>query len=248
MTLNDWLTTPESVDLRYTLIALPDRKLHLLTAAFLRRVWDDLPSDQTRIAVEATEKFADGRIAAEELSRLRSADLLDSCEPLWSDPGYLDEDLIGLGCPCCEWVRGTAEYECRLSRNGYVLDGVSAAVERPSQTVIRALKRAREIVAWKADPDTRDAEVRAESLAQYEVFREIAGPDYEHPAWPQWRTSDVRAMARAIHRDQAFELLPILSDELQEAGCDDNAVLSHCRAGGNHARGCWVVDLALGFA
>ena len=32
---------------------------------------------------------------------------------------------------------------------------------------------------------------------------------------------------------------------LEDAGCADPDVLSHCR-GGLHVRGCWVIDLLLG--
>ena len=42
--------------------------------------------------------------------------------------------------------------------------------------------------------------------------------------------------------------MPILADALQDAGCDDEAVLAHCRGAGPHVRGCWVVDLVLGKA
>ena len=41
------------------------------------------------------------------------------------------------------------------------------------------------------------------------------------------------------------EVLPLLADALEEAGCDDRVVLDHCRGPGPHARGCWVVDLVL---
>jgi hypothetical protein len=41
--------------------------------------------------------------------------------------------------------------------------------------------------------------------------------------------------------------MPILADALQDAGCDNEEVLDHCRAAdGVHVRGCWVVDLVLG--
>ena len=33
---------------------------------------------------------------------------------------------------------------------------------------------------------------------------------------------------------------------LEDAGCAEQAVLEHCRKGGEHVRGCWVVDLLLG--
>jgi hypothetical protein len=246
MTSADWFGSLTTSELHFELAGLSDRKLHLLTAALLRRVWDDLPSEHTRIAVEATEKFADGRVTADELARLRSADLLDSCEPLWAEPGHLDENLIGAGCECCEWGPRTTEYECRVARNGYVLDGVQAAVKRPEWVAIRAANLAREVVAWKAARNERDEAVRAEALAQHHLFREIAGHGPPNPHWPRWRTTTVVALARGIHRDQAFDRMPILADALQDADCDDSEVLKHCREAKEHARGCWVVDLAMG--
>src|SRR5205823_2674368 len=63
---------------------------------------------------------------------------------------------------------------------------------------------------------------------------------------PAWLTTDVTGLARAIERDRAFELLPILADALADAGCADDRVLDHCRGGGPHTPGCWVVDLLLG--
>jgi hypothetical protein len=40
--------------------------------------------------------------------------------------------------------------------------------------------------------------------------------------------------------------MPILADMLEEAGCTNADILNHCRNGGEHVRGCWVVDLILG--
>ena len=45
---------------------------------------------------------------------------------------------------------------------------------------------------------------------------------------------------------EVFDGLPILADALEDAGCDDSDILSHCRSGPVHVRGCWVVDLLLG--
>ena len=110
MTLEDWLAALAPGDLYNQLSELSDRKLHLLTAAFLRRVWDDLPSHHTRTAVEATEKFADGRTTLDELASLRSTDLLESGELLWVDPhhGDREERLVGQGwsCPVVDRARG----------------------------------------------------------------------------------------------------------------------------------------------
>ncbi len=53
----------------------------------------------------------------------------------------------------------------------------------------------------------------------------------------------VRKLAHAIYEERAFERLPVLADALEEAGCTDAALLAHCRQPGEHARGCWVIDL-----
>src|SRR5262245_19189484 len=63
---------------------------------------------------------------------------------------------------------------------------------------------------------------------------------------PNWLTSTVVDLARGIYEERAFDRLPILADALQDAGCDNDDLLGHCRGPGPHARGCWVVDLVLG--
>ncbi len=63
---------------------------------------------------------------------------------------------------------------------------------------------------------------------------------------PKCLTVTVVGLAEAIYADRAFDRLPILADALEEAGCDNADILSHCRGDGPHVRGCWVVDLVLG--
>lgn len=64
---------------------------------------------------------------------------------------------------------------------------------------------------------------------------------------PTWPTSTVTAIAAGIYESRDFSSMPILADALQDTGCEDVAVLDHCRDDGvRHVRGCWVVDLVLG--
>jgi hypothetical protein len=63
---------------------------------------------------------------------------------------------------------------------------------------------------------------------------------------PRWRTSDTVGLARGIYEEPTFDRLPLFGDALMDAGCDDEAILAHCRSEGPHVRGCWVVDLVLG--
>ena len=62
----------------------------------------------------------------------------------------------------------------------------------------------------------------------------------------QWNDGTVHRVAQAIYDERAFERMPILADALEDAGCDNADILNHCRNGGEHVRGCWVIDLLLG--
>jgi hypothetical protein len=63
---------------------------------------------------------------------------------------------------------------------------------------------------------------------------------------PAWRTSTAVELARQMYESRGFANMPILADSLQDAGCANEDVLTHCRGPGPHVRGCWVVDLVLG--
>jgi hypothetical protein len=78
------------------------------------------------------------------------------------------------------------------------------------------------------------------------LLRCIINP-FHHPALnPTWKTQAVVQLARSLYEERRFEDMPVLADALEEAGCQDAAVLGHCRGPGPHIRGCWVLDLLLG--
>lgn len=61
-----------------------------------------------------------------------------------------------------------------------------------------------------------------------------------------WLTPEVQGVASAIYTERRWGEMPILADALEDAGCGSVEILAHCRSGGVHVRGCWVVDLILG--
>ncbi|HEV3436425.1 MAG TPA: hypothetical protein VG122_03635 [Gemmata sp.] len=63
---------------------------------------------------------------------------------------------------------------------------------------------------------------------------------------PSWLTSTVVSLASQMYDSRDFSAMPILADALQDAGCDNEDVLNHCRVEGVHVRGCFVVDRLLG--
>jgi hypothetical protein len=80
------------------------------------------------------------------------------------------------------------------------------------------------------------------------LIRDIVGNPFRPVTFdPSWRTSTASALARQMYDSRDFAIMPILADALQDAGCDNDDILSHCRdPQGTHVRGCWVVDLVLG--
>ncbi len=62
-------------------------------------------------------------------------------------------------------------------------------------------------------------------------------------AWLTWNDETVRRLAQHIRETHEFGLLPILADALEDAGCNDVALLSHCREPQPEAAWSWAVEL-----
>jgi hypothetical protein len=53
--------------------------------------------------------------------------------------------------------------------------------------------------------------------------------------------------AASLPRGLDVARLAVLADALEDPGCADADLLSHLRGPGMHVRGCWAVDLLLGW-
>jgi hypothetical protein len=96
-------------------------------------------------------------------------------------------------------------------------------------------------------PREQDAQLTAERCAQIRLVRDIFGNPFRPVTFNSvWRTDTAVTLARTMYEAREFGAMPILADALQDAGCDRDDVLQHCRdAQQVHVRGCWVVDLVL---
>ena len=92
------------------------------------------------------------------------------------------------------------------------------------------------------------ADWTTEHAPQSALLRDIFGNPFRPVAFDAaWRTSTAVALAARMYESREFSAMPILADALQDAGCDNDDVLNHCRdTNTTHVRGCWVVDLVLG--
>jgi hypothetical protein len=90
------------------------------------------------------------------------------------------------------------------------------------------------------------------------LLRDIIGNPFRPPpslptAVLAWNDRTIPRLAQAIYDDRQMpegamdnSRLTILADALLDAGCEDEALIQHCRQPGPHIRGCWAVDLILG--
>jgi hypothetical protein len=127
----------------------------------------------------------------------------------------------------------------------------------PSRAARAACEAARDSwkTAWAAARAVKihwgEARWVAESKAQAAVIRDLLGPLpfrtlKADPSWLRWHGGLLVSMARRMYDSRDFADMPVLADALEEAGCRDADILGHCRSGGQHVRGCWVVDLVVG--
>jgi hypothetical protein len=81
------------------------------------------------------------------------------------------------------------------------------------------------------------------------LFRELFGPlpFRRVEVLPAWKTRDVTSLATVMYEQGAFDRMPRLTDALLDAECDEPDILNHCLSSSGHVRGCWLIDLLLGW-
>jgi hypothetical protein len=202
---------------------LGDRRFRLFACACCRRIWPLITSGASREAVRINERYADQMASWKEVVKARIAAELPWYE---SDQARYAVIAAAQKSVAASQVATVARYAV----TGGVIAGVPNALKRPPQ----------------------NAEALGEEIvAQSALVRDIFGPLPFRPvrilpAWLRWHDGAAVHLARTIYGERRFQDLPILADALEEAGCTDLDILSHCRQPGEHARGCWVVDLVLG--
>lgn len=97
---------------------------------------------------------------------------------------------------------------------------------------------------WRWDTVSHQPEHVSLRLA---LLHDIFGNPFRPVAFsPEWCTDTALSLARQMYESRDFSPMPILADALQDADCNNDDILNHCRQAGEHVRGCWVVDLLLG--
>jgi hypothetical protein len=219
---------------------LTDRKRQLFAVAACRRVQHLLHDTRSRRIVEVCEAFADGE-----------ADFDAFCEASLA-ASRAARELEASGCPGEERLAASAAKwlspdETKLHRAAEFAGEAIGFMAISRAGLVPADVPLNEALAYWQHPVFVEA-MADEEHAQADLIRELfRRPFGSVPFRGDWRTSTVLALAGQVYANREWSLLPILADALQDAGCEDEQILAHCRdANGTHVRGCWAVDLVLG--
>ena len=177
--------------------------------------------ERSRKALKTAERYADGLATDEEWRAAR-----DNAEAA-ADQAHHDEYV------------DEARAQFRIDA-GYV-------------AVCAAMRAADAALACLGEPifdETGGRFALDEGVLLPDMLREIFGNPFRLPQIdPYWLSRNDRAaarMAQSIYDERAFDRMAILADALEDGGCQDAAILGHCRQADPHVPGCWVLDLLLG--
>jgi hypothetical protein len=220
MTEAEWWACDDSEKMLNSLTTkASDRKLRLFACACCRHAWHLLSNAASREAVEVAERFADG--LATEIERKCEYDLRN----------MLDADVIQEENADTRFKRHFAELAAHFALSFSAI----GAARQAAGLINTALEN--------MDLDTDDDEPKF----QAKLLRDILGnPFRDVTIDPACMGGEIRTLAQAIYDQRAFDRMPELLNTLIGSGRTDQDILVHCTPGGEHARGCWVIDLLIG--
>jgi hypothetical protein len=218
---------------------ISNRQLNLFAAACCRRAWTMLAAP-SQAAIEATERFVDGYLSEEQ-------------------HGFAVQAAIDMEVGFIAHRMDLTEEGTTPKEDSVLTNRLSAA----ASAVIYGLSSSPLIGTYTPDTPEQDRGIMAmvshitvaitgrasdpaEFALQCGMLRGIVGDPF-HPVAvdPAWQTTTVMALAQAIYAERTFDRMSILADALEDAGCNSEGILGHCRGPGPHVRGCCVLDLLM---
>jgi hypothetical protein len=220
MTEIEWLVCEDPTPMLEVLRGkASERKVRLFAVVCCRRIWHLLIPPQQEVVI-VLEDYADGRA-----SRERLVEALDTASAAARNTPTGGSDPVETA------VHGAVVSACGLRHTFLSEMDLVRELSGAAQMAVSAVSR------------HANASRRAEQLEQVTLLHEVvANPFRPIRPDPAWQTPNALTLARTIYDDRRWELLPLLADLLEEAGCPAN-VSAHCRGPGPHVRGCWVIDL-----
>ena len=226
MTEAEWLSCEDpAAMLNFLRGRVSDRRLRLFICGCCRHMPDAYVSEEEIESIEYGERYADGEVTLDYLNSYRA-----------NRPARFHTNGLN-------WYTSAIK-RLTLCRKKMLLQSALNSVSTTAHARVAAVfgdyqhekKEARRVATL--------IERRFVAGIVCDVFRNLIRPTALDPVW---RTDTVLSLAQGMYESRDFSAMPILADALQDAGCENEDVLNHCRdEKAVHVRGCWVVDLVLG--
>ncbi|HLW68939.1 MAG TPA: hypothetical protein VKS79_26745 [Gemmataceae bacterium] len=238
MTESEWTKNDNAWEmLEFVNSKISERKARLFGIWCCKHVGHLLTDQSSRAAIEVAERYVERLASKIELKRAKRAAETRVAEldyqfhiewESWQRQGYRNRSDLDT----VERQRDAARTMVELThRNGVVV--AVRAIWSGVQSALRDRPIDSQVFRHNAGDALRD------------IFGSPFHQSFVDPDWLLWRGGTVPKLAQTIYDDHRFDLLAILSDALQEAGCTRREILEHCSSVKPHVRGCWLIDLLL---
>jgi hypothetical protein len=245
MTEADWFTdTDFSAHAEFAANHLSPRRQRLLAAGFCRAVAHLFDHPDLTEALLVLERYADRLIPEGEAEKVRQRWRERAQQGYERYRASVDsEDPEGDPNPR-NHARAEVAWAVAFAFNYHPVP-VAEIVTRTVEAAVTNEVGFKMTENWRS---RRAAATAEHALVMRSVVWEVVGNPFRPVSFaPDWRTDTAVALARQMYESRDFSAMPILADALQDAGCENDEVLTHCRNNTlTHSRGCWVVDGVLG--
>ncbi|QEG25959.1 hypothetical protein GobsT_06940 [Gemmata obscuriglobus] len=221
MTEAEWLACDDPAEVLEALRTRASaRKLRFFACALARTLQARPTDPRLRAAVDAAEQDADGLLERSQ----REQAFYDARVAMWELSGRLQVEPLLAG-RMSQSIADAPEFQTAFYAI-FALDGETENIDQYLAITELGVFPPTTIVA---------------------IAREVFGNPFRPVTFsPEWRTGTAVALAGQMYESRDFSAMPVLADALQDAGCNSDDILNHCRGPGPHVRGCGVVDLVLG--
>jgi hypothetical protein len=233
-----------------------ERKARLFGCACCRRIWHLLTDEGLRAAVDVTEQYADGLASKADM------------EAAMAKAREVDNELVfrlfqdNIRPPTGIITSLFRTFQRPSTPAKAIFYGTSAVVSvmewrtlrTPMGRILNPLEYTAEMCRKAVEDYAGDEAGREEERAHCALLRCPFGRPTPAiaPAVVAWQDRTVVRLAQRIYEERMLpsghldpDRMVVLADALQEGGCDNEEVVAHCRQGGVHVRGCWVIDFLL---
>lgn len=218
------------------------RKFNALAKGFIRTIWF-LLDEESQALIELSERYFEGLETKEKIIAERKSDFLRFIFPATTDSTTNQQ---------------TYSSELNLLRNTrwaayFAADATKPVESKYSKWLICCNHRysaelVMNVLNIYHEMSGSNTGILEDTYQQHhhlllEIFGDVTNSIKINPDWLKWNDGCVVKMANQIMLTDDLGAIPVLTDALEDAGCNEPSIINHLRFGENHSTHCWALNL-----